>query len=342
MLIACRHKTRYSDLRKFIYRPTQTFSFKPLEQQSAIDVPGLDGLDAFSFVHPVSSLVDKSRGIPDDLSLEARDCLTLYEALLAYHNERFPLSPNLAPSKALPEVVRKADILRWEQDLKSVLKQWMKDDSSPFDSVLAALSANLAESTTSEPRESSSGSLMERSVDAESRSSTTLPLLVDLHNKNALPAILFNYDRSDCEHIAQEVLDELKSNEDKWKTANAAWKKKLAAWQEWKEIQSKNTDKAKKSSASKAKGKKKQSSTDEEDMDKIEQLQETADQQGSWKASFDPETPVEGLHFANWKTLLPSEFDDHRKVLARCGVQQWLIKALERGVGVHHAGRRCP
>jgi len=57
------------------------------------------------------------------------------------------------------------------------------------------------------------GKFKARNFNAESLSSIILPALADLHAKNTLPAIVFNYDRSQCETLIKDVMKELEMNE---------------------------------------------------------------------------------------------------------------------------------
>ncbi|KAF2437131.1 P-loop containing nucleoside triphosphate hydrolase protein [Tothia fuscella] len=339
-LVMVKHEHRYSDLRKFLYLPPKEFTFDGLKDRESISAPGLDGTPGFAFVHPIASLVNRSRGIPEDLSLEARDCLLFYQAIAKHQNDKFSVSPNLHPAKALPEVIRKADVLKWEQQLKTVLKDWMKHPDSPFDLVLKELSRSALRSRVGDLSVSSSANGPEqtaRRVEPHSLESTTLPLLVELHQKEALPAILFNYDRAACESLAQLVIKELEDNEKAWKANSAAWKKKMEAWEAYKlsqELASKKAPAAK----SKKKGKRGDDDDDEDRVSKADLAKEAASSDFSLLASFDPETPLDGYHFADWKKLTTSELADYTKELTRRGVPNWLIKALGRGIGVHHAG----
>ncbi len=59
------HGSRYSDLRKFIYEPTQSDKFQGLRRVERLPFPGLDsgsrdaGNKKFTFIHPIGSLVRK-------------------------------------------------------------------------------------------------------------------------------------------------------------------------------------------------------------------------------------------------------------------------------------------
>lgn len=213
----------------------------------------------------------------------------------------------------------------------------MKHSDSPFDKVLGDL--------THEPRASpestmsSSTAAKVRAVNRNSLKSTTLPLLVSLHENDALPAILFNYDRSACESIARSVMDELKMNEDAIKDGSPAWKKKMAAWEDWKTSQELLA--SKKASASKAKKQGGQRGADEDSdgrTTKADLEKDAAESDFSRLATFDPNEPLDGYNFANWKKLQGSELVEYTKELSNRGVRPWLIEALGRGIGVHHAG----
>ena len=110
-----KHPYRYSDLRKFIYQPPEKFAFHGLESNTqAFGHLGLDGLPEFAFLHPIASLVNKARGMPDDLQLEPRDYLLLWQAMKRHQfhkDKRWDIDKELHPANSLPEVVRKIDVI---------------------------------------------------------------------------------------------------------------------------------------------------------------------------------------------------------------------------------------
>ena len=134
------HSNRYSDLRKYIYHPPSSFVFNGLSDPVLLAPLGLDSSPNMSFMHPIASLIDRSRGIPKDLTLEPRDCWTLWKAMEKCRTEHFPVDRSLDPFVALPATIRRADIVEWEARLKALLKAWMNDNKSPFDAVLKELS----------------------------------------------------------------------------------------------------------------------------------------------------------------------------------------------------------
>lgn len=345
-LVTVEHQHRYSDLRKFIYVPPKKFCFSGLQDLPLIHTPGLDGTDAFAFVHPVASLVNRSRGMPNDLTLEARDCLLLWQSMAKYETKEHPLPSRLNPDHALPSVIKKVDILKWEADLKDALRRWMVNDDSPFEKVHRKLSKGLGKLTGREllaTRHNCQDKCQDRSVQADSLISTILPALVDLHSRDALPAIVFNYERGMCEKLARTVIQELEKKEEAWKESSSIWKKKVAEFERWSKDQEAIRDRAKvPKKADKKKGKRgdgdDEGGEEGEKLSKAERNREAGGvESGKW-AGFNPRAPIDGFHFADVKKLAPSELQDYQRQLRNRGVDEWLVHALSRGIGVHHAG----
>ncbi|KKZ63284.1 hypothetical protein EMCG_00267 [[Emmonsia] crescens] len=328
------HRHRYSDLRKYVYNPPKKFHFNGLPDSVPFAPTSLDNAFGMAFMHPVACIVDRSRGMPDDLTLEARDCWLLWNAMAKYQTADFPVAKSLDPSVALPNIIRKVDIVNWEAKLKPLLKSWIEDPKSPYELVLKELEFSVRSArrpdiqiSSRKPRESE----FSLSVIRNNYMETTLPLICSLHEQGALPALFFNYDRSACEAICEKVLSELEEAEEKWKESNPAWKAKVAAWDAWKTSKEKQAKKA--APADAKKGKK---SNDQ--MSREDRMRDTATAEPSIFESFDPEAPLDGFHLADVKKLTPSEFEDHVKELRRRFVSERLITAMRRGIGVHHAG----
>ena len=113
------HSSRYSDLRKFIHDPALSVAeFTGLAPIERLPFPGLDsefrGSDPtpFLFIHPIASIVDRNRDTLNDASLEPKNCLSLWKCMKRYQNSEYTISPSLDPENALPEVVRKSDVVR--------------------------------------------------------------------------------------------------------------------------------------------------------------------------------------------------------------------------------------
>jgi superfamily II DNA or RNA helicase len=343
------HSTRYSDLRKYLYQSPERFHFQGLGKSHGVGL-GLDGLSGLTFFHPIASLIDKSRGIPDDLALEPRDCFLLWKAMTKLQKPGYEVPSSLDPAKSLPICIKKADIFKWEKELKKVLLKWMADEKSPFDQVIGELSppksASSANGQITKQIRANSSTLEDIEVDNESQNeegappgvkvdpsslkSTTLPLLFQLHQRQALPAILFNYDRSDCEDIGLDLLKQLKAGEDEFKKGKE-WQRKLEGWTQWKEMKDKKSKKPIKAS-------KKKGGDDDEKTSKADQARDDASGEVSSYDLFDPEEPQDNFSFADKRRCQQSELVETIRQLRRKYIPENLIQLLQRGIGVHHAG----
>ncbi len=336
-----KHQHRYSDLRKFVFNPPRKFAFRGLADRPSFATLGLDGINGLAFIHPVASLVNKSRGMPDDLNLEARDCLSLYLSMKRHATAKYAVPSDLDPSnrQATTKVIRKADIIEWEQALKSLLKAWMSDSESPFDAVLEDLSKSM-EVAPSCDAEVSKGQLSEKAddlvdVDPNDLYSTTLPLLCKLQERDALPAIFFNYDRHKCENIAKAVVQQLEDAENRWKDSSPVWKAKLSGFEKWKlEKEKLGNKKAKVLPKKKAKG-----GDEDVQTSKMDNMMDSASEEANPYANFDPEAPIDGFHFAakqraeaaelsgyirqmKWRYVIPGLSDPNSRCV-RTTAQHW-------------------
>lgn len=345
-LVTIEHHHRYSDLRKFTYVPPKKFCFAGLPDRPTIDTPGLDGSEGFGFIHPVSSLNNRLRGIPEDLNLEARDCLTLWQTMRKHASESYCVPIDLSPEQALPDVVKKIHIFQWEKRLKDKLLEWINDANSPFEKVQRDLSKTLSTLATRDllsTKHRCDGNCNARSVKRDSLSSIVLPALTELHSRNGLPAIIFNYDRGQCESLMRDVIKELEAQELIWKKTNTSWKQSLAEFERFKkgqEADKARNDLRKEKVKKKAKRGRNNKGEDaaEEKVSRLDRVRETASIEHSKWHSFDPRAPINGFHFSNKHRLPASELETYKQELRNRGVPGWLVSALNRGIGVHHAG----
>ncbi|EFR05209.1 DEAD/DEAH box helicase [Nannizzia gypsea CBS 118893] len=336
------HRHRYSDLRKYVYKPPKKFNFTGLPDPIPFPPLGLDGGMGLAFMHPVACLVDRSRGMPDDLTLEPRDCWMLWKAMTKYQTPDFPVDTSLDPQVALPNIIRKVDTISWEENLKQLLKNWMEDPKSPFELVLEELelsvrSAQRPEIQISPPQTPKSPSGTPQDI-ANTYIDSTLPLICSLQEHGALPALFFNYDRAACETICLKLLIQLEEAEEAWKKSSPIWKTKLARWEAWKASQARQVKKNTATNAGKKSKKKKQDREDDEEVSQKDRAWEAANTETSLLDSFDPQDPVDGFHLTDVKKLTKSEFEEHAAELRHRLVPERLIGALRRGIGVHHAG----
>lgn len=329
------HHHRYSDLRKYVYHAPPTFSFEGFQQPGGWSHLGLDDAEWMELMHPVLSLADRSRRIPDDFSLEPRDCLTLWQAMNDLQTSDFPVDLSVNPFHRFSgTIIQKKHIIEWQKPLKDTLQKWMKDRESPFEKLLQ----RLGRSNTTTPAIATrdiAGIEISKGPSASKNAtvmSSTLPLIFSLHAQGALPALFFNYDRSMCEDICHQLVTELQEAEKKWKATSSKWKSDMDNWDKWQKQEAKRkipkTTKV-------AKGKK---GSDDESISRADQIRESASVETSKWALFDPKRPVEMFSLADFKKLQPSEFRVYARQLKRREMPKWLIDALERGIGVHHAG----
>lgn len=342
------HSARYSDLRKFLHDPAPSVSeftgFTPVER---LPFPGLDSQlrendsTPFVFVHPIASIVDRNRDSLNDANLEPRDCLSLWECMKKHQNSDYPISPSLAPEEALPEVVRKSDVVRWETALKDQLAEWMVDSKSPFEAVQKELRGD---------RHSQLANSYSKTVGAGGPSDETPPgqwpqvssesvfsLLTDLRASAALPAILFNYDRTECEAILAQLFHVLTSAETRYRETSPAWVAKIAEFESWKKAR----DAAKAKSAKKKPSTKTAGRRGEDDGDEKGKANSERDAAGrdisKWE-SFDPTAPLPQFSFADTTKMSSQELEERLQTIRPDTVRQPFVDALRRGVGVHHAG----
>ncbi|KAM0200221.1 hypothetical protein ACHAPI_002645 [Fusarium lateritium] len=151
------------------------------------------------------------------------------------------------------------------------------------------------------------------------------PLVCELHAQDALPAIVFNYDRFECEQTTKHILLQLQAAEDTFKRNDEAWHQKVQAFEQWK--------REKESGRARVRPK-----VVEEGVSKLDLAREDASVEFSAWESFNPDTPLEHFSFAGTKTMQQKDFNDLVKSLSKDKVAGWLVEALRRGLGVHHAG----
>lgn len=326
-LTMIQHHHRYSDLRKFMYNPSSNSEFATLEKSLALGNVGLDSTPEFEFVHPIASLVNRSRGMPADLAFEARDCFSLWKTMAKYQTRDYHVPEELSPRANCPEIIAKVDIINWERKLKILLSSWILDPNSPFEKVREDLSAPLK----TPPAHSAQG-MVEAVGLNDYLQRTTLLLVTKLYKQNALPAILFNFDRSACEKIAEAVLHSLEEAEESWKNRSTKWKSLMEGYEKWKAAR--NVKKVRKDVRLKNKTK----DGDVEHLSRTEIERESMEQEGSKYEYFDPKEPCEGFSFAVPSKLEKAEMENYSREMERRGIDKWLMRALKRGIAVHHAG----
>ena len=150
-------------------------------------------------------------------------------------------------------------------------------------------------------------------------------MLNQLNSADALPALVFHFDRHGVECLAQEVVSALETAEKVWKDGNSSWQAKFETWQEWQgqaKLRQKQEDKLMKSKKGRTR----------EDV--------IRDKEGSWFESFDPEAPLPQFSFQSARsTKSGQEIEDNIADLMQWKYfPDWMIGCLRRGIGIHHSG----
>jgi hypothetical protein len=356
------HEHRFSDLRKYVFERPGSFTLAAIPVKPQLAPLGLESVEGFTYLHPVRSL--REGRMPADLSLESRDCLLLWQAMKKFEDPKRPVPPELTPSTFFnADVIAKSDIIAWGGRLKALLVEWMKSSEATFQRVLEELGKNLA--TKGGPPQPLSGHDVSNVEDADGLDSnsesspenvgkphvspaeqihradsslsrvldSTLPLLCKLRSSNALPAILFNYNRSYCEDIVRHLQHVLLQAELSFKETNATWKAKIRDFESWKEANAKQKPKASKN--------KKPARGDKGDRDGNTKLDLERDAAGLVDRrfeGFDPNAPIDDFSFADPKKSNREELDKFIDYFRWRGIDEDLVNAFQRGIGVHHAG----
>lgn len=239
----------------------------------------------------------------------------------------YPVDKALDPEKALPELIKKADIVKWEKALKAQLSKWMADSKSPFDTLRSLLRGERYTQLATSHADISAADKENKGPVVSTRSA--FGLIQDLRATGALPAIFFNYDRSKCETIALQIVGTLKAAEEKFQAADPSWVAKMAEYERWK--------KAAEAAKSKV-GKKTSKGRDEDAEGKADAARESASRDVSKWESFNPDLPLPQFSFADTTKMTNEELEDRLWAMNARETNPAFIDALRRGVGVHHAG----
>jgi hypothetical protein len=133
---------------------------------------------------------------------------------------------------------------------------------------------------------------------------------------------LFNFDRTECEIMAQDLLASLQKAEKEWRLSSPEWKWKMDRYEEWK-----RTSKERQRQAEKANKQKK----DANDLRITESH--------SWESDFDPLDPSPQFSFAGERcSYTKSDLDSDLEDLRWARSPRWATEGLRRGIAVHHAG----
>ncbi|GAA5967019.1 hypothetical protein JCM21900_002356 [Sporobolomyces salmonicolor] len=308
------HTHRFNALRKFAYAPPITSwpvkAIGPLDEYRS--KPAI-----FAPVHPIAALGLGDPELPEDLALEPRDCLALYKAMAQVEKD---LDSKLKPRKyfAPTPIIAIRDVIKYEQELKRILLEWRHEPNSSDPKSRFRRTVSVLEN----PLKAALGvseMLIENATEDQFNSLFT-PLLADLNAQNQLPAILFNFSRDKCESLGARISRDLEEAEDRWRRASPTFKERVA-----------RAKAAEKAAAKKAKAV--ETSTvnrkQEEEAARMGVVEEAS--------TFDPDAPSEEFTFVG-KGISHVEFKKDVDDLLFLDMPQWIVNALRRGIGIHHAG----
>ncbi|EIN08256.1 P-loop containing nucleoside triphosphate hydrolase protein [Punctularia strigosozonata HHB-11173 SS5] len=318
------HATRYSHLRKFAYQISSSAG-----QEEFQGLAKYNASDRLSFLHPASLLAFGARSLPSDFSLEARDTLSLYRTL-ERHRDAIPDVDidSLDPVKYLPSsrLLRQNDVLQYEAALKKTLSELMASfDVNDSHAPLLRIARDLEDPEFTRLR-TVSPAILHAQPSRLAFFNNFIYLVSDLHVAGDLPAIAFNFDRHDCELLAQVLVQNLQQAESQWRRVSPEWQKKLKQFEVWIATEKQRQRTVGRMSKNKQ---------------RTEAGVDETPSQVSWESSFDPTDPSPQFSFAGNNRAysfneLKEDLDD--MVRSRTHIPEWAVQALRRGIAVHHAG----
>ena len=124
--------------------------------------------------------------------------------------------------------------------------------------------------------------------------------------------------------MAKHILDTLEKAEEAWRAQSPEWSRKVSQWKAWQARQQEKQRLVQKAAARKKK----------QDDDGPQQSEEL-----SWESYFDPQDPSPQFSFAGMSTYPKDELLVDIAELRRWNLTpEFVLRALRRGVAVHHSG----
>ena len=141
---------------------------------------------------------------------------------------------------------------------------------------------------------------------------------------DALPALVFHFDRHGIECLAKDLLMSLGSAENTWKSNNTRWQEKVQNWNKWQaqvKTRQRRENAPVKLSFSKA----------------IEE--ELRDSEPSWLDAFDPLKPLSQFSFQSTQSKVVGEELERQiaNLVKWNDIPDWVGGCLRRGIGIHHS-----
>eukprot|EP01128_Nolandella_sp_AFSM9_P007051 TRINITY_DN3766_c0_g1_i2.p1 TRINITY_DN3766_c0_g1~~TRINITY_DN3766_c0_g1_i2.p1 ORF type:complete len:1338 (-),score=435.58 TRINITY_DN3766_c0_g1_i2:267-3875(-) len=328
------HPHRHADLRKLIFLPDPAHdnTSQPIDSAWAQQ----KDVNELYNIHPLTNF-DAHRiatGFPA-VAMEPRDCFSLYRAIFTVANERedFPaelkakigsLDPNLflknVTSSDLFNLAR-SDVRSYAAELCGTLETWTREGLSTDVNKVFSYVANGILDKIADYEQKWEDKGQDPFADPEYLKEHLTELLLQLNSadkeKREMPVLVFNFSRFVCEKIGNHLLNKLEAGQKAYENrpevmrAMKAQEKKLKA-QKKAEKRSRDAKKSKEA---------------EEEARSMEVNREEEILLVNPRFSFIP--TGKGIEEDEMKSL---------KWKLRNSPSKWLIPALERGIGIHHAG----
>uniref|UniRef100_A0A915PQL1 DEAD/DEAH box helicase n=1 Tax=Setaria digitata TaxID=48799 RepID=A0A915PQL1_9BILA len=272
-------------------------------------------------------------GIPDDQQLTAKQILNLYNALAEVDSvvkkEFEPCSFfNYKPGEKV--WLTRKDIRRLEVALKNRFLEWLQLNPEKANRVLQQIGKNVENELDFRSRPFDQRAAAMKNI---------APLVLELRDKELLPAICFNEDRRVCEGLAQQLFAYLEMQQKEFETSP-----------EYKKYEIKDEEKIakmvkRKRDAAATKEKKKSKATD-----KFERAEEEEQERNMQDDDYDPLAAMRlrlSMVLERFKLRGRQRDEDlYQKVTARLAkdrlsgreTTKLLFKLFERGIGFHHPG----
>ena len=335
------HETRWSDLEKGMYLPPDpsVAPHNPEALGAKFDMRThqiLPSQQASVRVHPCAAVGAQdfadSKAFPKEVSFSPRDSLSLYDALMK-HAAAPSLTAalkselaSLSPDAYFPDLlINKARAMEYEARLKLTLTSWLEAGlTNEVAAVMSALTGDLRDRIRK--MEGLSG-LADSCYDVEFIRKHFFSLLLELNARDQLPGIVFSNDPELCVQLVQDTLEKLEDLESKvleGESVSEDNKAKIRAKAQTLKALKKNRDKIMKN---------KQAEEESRDADQVD-LEIEADQDAyvvDPRFSFIDETEkMDSKELNYWiqRTLYKTQWKRSHP----------LIRALFRGIGVHHSG----
>jgi len=370
-IVLIHHKTRWSDLQKYIYLPKTYIADNSYEKgKMFIGCHNKDhGWKSNCVeIHPAAAVsmgmgLDRRQGFPEYLNFSPNDSLKLYDAMIS-EAERYPelietMKPIHPHTFFDPLVITKKEARDWELDLKDVLWLWIsgkhkdgvkkKPLSRSYIEIARNALTHLAELPRKRIKDLEENCFeqidMKDPYSFDFVADHVTSLLIDLERRDRLPVLIFCLDQNQCELLLKRIYDNLSQAEDNDTNDNISKEDLVEERKKDKKIQ-KELKKIEKEIQALAKVKATRTkSRDGKDnrVDNTEQL-EALEEKKNKLLGLQPNDDNFDERFTFVKTGERLTDDDmffwKRRCMRRNGVyaggNHIHIRCLDRGIGIHH------